>query len=159
MYALRRCLKRSAYSAAPSPHAGLGLALYARATSPLRRYVDLVIHQQLRAYLRDEKPLSAQAIIERIGAAEAVEDSVRQTERLCREHWTLVYLLQHPEWRGEGILVDTYHDRGVALIPTLDLEARIHMRDNLPLNSTVSLTVTEVNLAALRAYFRMTNSE
>ncbi len=159
MYALRRHLKRSAYSVEPSPHAGLGLALYTRVTSPLRRYMDLVIHQQLRAYLRHEEPLNRQAVIERIGAVEAVEDSVRRAERLSCEHWTLVYLLQHPEWRGEGILVDKYHGRGVALIPTLDLEARIHLPGDLPLNSAVSLTATEVNLPELRAYFQMTNSE
>ena len=48
MFALRRTLKHSQYRSAPSPHAGLGLPAYTQATSPLRRYLDLVVHQQLR---------------------------------------------------------------------------------------------------------------
>ncbi len=49
MFALRRTMKRSQYRSTPAPHAGLGLEAYSQATSPLRRYLDLVVHQQLRA--------------------------------------------------------------------------------------------------------------
>ena len=52
MFALRRTLRPSEYSSVPGPHAGLGLPAYAQATSPLRRYLDLVVHQQIRAWLR-----------------------------------------------------------------------------------------------------------
>lgn len=34
-----------------APHYGLGLAGYAQITSPIRRYSDLLLHQQLRASL------------------------------------------------------------------------------------------------------------
>ncbi len=44
----------------------------------------------------------AQAIIERVGAAEAAAQGIRRAERLSREHWTTVYLQQHPGWQGEG---------------------------------------------------------
>jgi exoribonuclease-2 len=132
MFAYRRAFQRSQVKSVPGPHAGMGLELYAQATSPLRRYSDLVAHQQLRAFLRGDVPLSESEILERIGAAEAIAGSVRQAERLANKHWTLVYLRQNPGWRGQGILVDTRNRRGYVLIPDLDLEIRLHLREDLP---------------------------
>jgi exoribonuclease-2 len=157
MYALRRSLKPSHYQSVAAPHAGLGLEVYAQVTSPLRRYLDLVAHQQLRAHLRGNGLLEAPEMLERVGAAAAVSQGVRQAERLARRHWTLVYLMEHPDWRGEGILVDKYDRRGTFLIPELDLEARVHLRQDLPLNSVAPLTLEGVNLAELAAYLKVAN--
>lgn len=43
-----RALPRAGYSAAVAPHFGLGKECYCHFTSPIRRYADLVVHQQLR---------------------------------------------------------------------------------------------------------------
>ena len=48
MYAYRKLFKPSRLNTQPDPHAGLGLTHYTRVTSPLRRYSDLLVHQQLR---------------------------------------------------------------------------------------------------------------
>jgi exoribonuclease-2 len=154
MFALRKMLRRSQMTSVPAPHSGLGLEIYAQVTSPLRRYLDLVAHQQLRAFLRRDDLLGAPEVLERIGAAEAVTNGVRQAERLARRHWTLVYLLQHPDWRGEGILVEKYGARGTVLIPELDLEPRVHLREELPLDSVVPLTLSGVDLPELEAFFQ-----
>jgi exoribonuclease-2 len=155
MFNLVRKLHRSEHSSAPAPHAGLGLPLYTRATSPLRRYLDLVVHQQLRAYLRGDDLLERQEVMRRIGAAEAVEGGVRRAERLSREHWKLVYLQQHPDWRGDAVLVDRWDRRGKAIIPALALETSINLREDLPLNSELTLSVSDVSLPNLEAYFRI----
>lgn len=154
MFALRRLFKPSQRSSRPGPHAGLGLELYAQATSPLRRYLDLVAHQQLRAHLRGVKTLNSQEITERVGATGAVTGSVRWAERRSMEHWTLVYLLQHPGWEGEGIVVDKRGNRAVVLVPELGLETTIYERRPLPLDGKVRLALNEVNLPELEAYFR-----
>jgi exoribonuclease-2 len=159
MYALRRTLKRSQYRSVPVPHAGLGLEIYAQATSPLRRYLDLVVHQQLRAHLRGGRLLKVQEVLERVGAAMAVAGDVRRAERLARRHWTLVYLVlqfeEHSAWQGEGVLVEKHGSRGTVLVPDLALEVRAHLREDLPLNSSVSLALGGVDLANLDAYFRI----
>ena len=139
MYALRRNLRPRQYSSQPGPHGSLGLEVYAQITSPLRRYLDLVAHQQLRACLRGGDPLAAQAIIERVGAAEAAAVGVRRAERLSREHWTMVYLQQHPGWRGQGVLVEKRLPRGVVLIPELALEARVKVAEDVTPDSVVPL--------------------
>jgi exoribonuclease-2 len=156
MFGLRRYLKPSQQSTVPGSHAGLGLEVYVQATSPLRRYLDLVVHQQLRAHLRGEPPLEMQGILERIGATSAVAGSVRQAERLARRHWTLVYLMQHPGWRGDGVVVERRGRQGTVLLPALDLDVRMHLRPSLELNSQVSLVPREVKLATLEAHFQVT---
>ncbi len=155
MYALRRALKPSQQSSIPGPHAGLGLEVYVQATSPLRRYLDLVVHQQLRAHLRGERVLGPAEVLEWVGATAAVTGCVRQAERLSRQHWMLVYLMQHPDWRGVGVLVERHDRRGTVLIPELDLETRVHLRQELPLNSTMFLAVREIDLPELGAYFQV----
>jgi exoribonuclease-2 len=155
MFELRRHMSRSEYSSKPGRHAGLGLDSYVQATSPLRRYLDLVVHQQLRAHLRGEDLLDTQELMERIGAAEAVAGDVSYAERLAREHWTLVYLLQHPQWRGEGILVDRWDRRGKVLIPKVGLEPAVHLHGDWSLNRTMTVEVVDVDLPALRATFRV----
>ena len=155
MYALRRNLRPRQYSSQPGPHGSLGLEVYAQITSPLRRYLDLVAHQQLRACLRGGDPLEAQAIIERVGAAEAAAVGVRRAERLSREHWTMVYLQQHSGWRGQGVLVEKRMPRGVVLIPELALEARVKVAEDVAPDSVVPLRLTGVELPEREAYFRV----
>lgn len=155
LYALRRTLKRSQVSSIPGPHSGLGLDVYTRTTSPLRRYSDLVVHQQLRAHLRKEELLDTQSLVERIGESEAVSAIANRAEQLAERHWTLVYLLQHPDWEGEGVLVEKRNQRGRVLIPELALEPQIHLREDLPLNSSIQLELRGVDLPELEAYFQM----
>jgi len=154
MFALRRTLKRGQYRSVPAPHAALGLDAYTQATSPLRRYLDLVVHQQLRAYLRGERLLSAEEILERVGAVEAVIGDVRQAERLSERHWTLLYLQRHVGWRGEGSLVEKRGLGGTLIIPELGLETQVHLAADPPLDSKVRLVLSRVDLPLLDARFR-----
>jgi exoribonuclease-2 len=154
MYGLRRLFRPSQQSSVPGTHAGLGLETYVQSTSPLRRYLDLVVHQQLRAFIRGQDLLDAQEMLERIGATAAVAGTARYAERLARKHWTLAYLDQRPGWRGVGVLVDQRGRSGTVLIPELDLDVRVHLRSDPPLNSEISLALRGVDLPALEAYFR-----
>ena len=109
----------------------------------------------MRILLRSGDPLDAQAIIERVGAAETAAGGVRRAERLSREHWTLVYLQQHPHWQGEGILVEKRPPRSVVLIPELAMETRVKVSENALLDSGLPLRLTGVELPGREAYFRM----
>jgi exoribonuclease-2 len=156
MFAGRRRMRPSQPSTRPGPHAGLGLAAYVRVTSPLRRYLDLVAHQQLRAILAGQPIMDESALIERIGAAEAVGGAVRRAEQLARQHWTLVYLQQQqPAWSGAGVIVEKTGLRATVLIPDLAWELRLHLREDLPLDSVVQVSYSGANLALLDAHFRI----
>ncbi|HNS51984.1 MAG TPA: RNB domain-containing ribonuclease [Anaerolineae bacterium] len=155
MYAMRQRLRPSQYASAPCPHAGLGLASYVQATSPLRRYLDLVTHQQLRAHKGGQGQLDAREMTERVGATMAVAGTVRATERLARRHWTLVYLMHHPDWEGDGVLVERRGRRGIALIPSLDLDTAVHLRRDTGLNERLRLALPQVNLPLLEVRFEV----
>jgi exoribonuclease-2 len=155
MYAYRRRFRPTRLLVAPEPHFGLGLSIYTRATSPLRRYSDLLVHQQIRAWLAGSAPLPAGEIVRRSGEAESSGAAVRRAERMSNQHWKLVYLRHHPDWRGEGIIVEKDEHRATVLIPELALDARIRLRSDHSLNDRVQLTPREIDLPELACYFRV----
>jgi exoribonuclease-2 len=155
MYARRRAFKPSRLVGAPDPHAGLGLALYTRATSPLRRYSDLLVHQQIRAWLAGLPTLTAEQVTERIGEAETAAALVRRTERLSNLHWKLVYLKDHPDWQGQATIVGKEDRKGVALVPLLALETRLRLREEPALNQGLRVAVRDVDIPAQTVSFRV----
>ena len=52
----RRKLSPLHISTVPAKHSGLGVDLYTQATSPIRRYLDLVIQRQLQCFPSGERP-------------------------------------------------------------------------------------------------------
>lgn len=154
MYARRRTFKPTRLLLEPDRHAGLGLELYTRATSPLRRYSDLLVHQQIRAWLLGYPLLEPPQVLERIAEAELAASNVRRCERLANQHWKLVYLKEHADWRGEGIVVGLEERRAIVLVPELALEARVRLRDSMALNQSIRLAVAEVDLPELSVSFR-----
>ena len=151
-FAYRRKFKRSQMKGSPEPHSSLGLPIYSRVTSPLRRYLDLVVHQQLRRFLRNEPPLSQAEILERVGAAEAIAGNIQRAERLSNQHWTLVYLMRNPHWRGKAILVDKMPNRrGTVLLPELGYEGKVYLNGDPALNTEFTVRVGNIDLAWMTA--------
>lgn len=155
MYALRRFMKPGQLKSLPARHAGMGLDLYTQVTSPIRRYQDLIAHQQLRAHIRGHDLLTSQEMLQRLGAAEAVTSNMRKVERLSNQHWTMVYLSEVPEWHGEGIIVETDGQRCKALIPDIGLEIHLQCQHSLTLNAHVPIVLGGLNIPELRAFFRI----
>lgn len=155
MYACRRAFKPSRTSIEPGAHFGLGLPIYARATSPLRRYADLLLHQQVRAHLRGAPLLDAAEVTARASQAEVAAAAVRKTERASNQHWKLVYLHANPGWRGRGVVVGIEERRVLVLIPELAFEARLRARQDLSLDAELELMLADVDLPELEARFRL----
>lgn len=146
-WARRKTLARTRFQPAPGPHHGMGLDLYAQATSPLRRYLDLVVHQQLRAHLTGAEPLSGKDVAARVAQAQMNADATRQAERLSRKHHTLRFVAAQPERVWDAVVVERRGPQATLLIPELALD--------LPLSAPVSVgtalkvRLTDVNLPAL----------
>lgn len=152
MFARRRLMQPSRPSGTAGAHAGLGMSRYVQATSPLRRYLDLVTHQQLRAFAAGGETLDKQAIMARIGAVSATAGDVRWAERQSNRHWTLVYLLQNPDWSGEGIVVEKRGRNSHLLIPDLGFETSTYLA-GATLDQVVELTVRDIDLPQLEGNF------
>ena len=89
-----------------------------------------------------------------IGSAAAGTRDVRYTERLSNRHWTVVYLLRHPKWHGEGIVVEKRGQRHTVLLPELGIETSLYGKRELPLDSQIELELRDVDLVNLVANFR-----
>ena len=99
--AMKRCLSRGLMGTQPSPHFSLGLQAYAQATSPIRRYGDLVVQRQIAAVINAEDPLSEQSMQDLINTFDA---AVREGLTISREdqrHWQQVWFERHQsdQWR------------------------------------------------------------
>ena len=154
MFAYRRQFKASKTSLQPEKHFGLGLEAYTRATSPLRRYLDLVVHQQLRAFLSGEAVLSMEQLSEKIVSVDQQSALIRRTERQSNLHWKLVYLQQNPQWQGKAIVVDIEERKSTIVIPELAMEAKIRTRDSFKLDDTIRVQINSVDLPEQTAFFQ-----
>ncbi len=159
MFATRKLLKPSQKSLSPDKHHGLGMDKYVQATSPLRRYLDLVVHQQLRAYIKGRQLMSEQDVTNLIGSSYSAIRDIRFVERRSNQHWTCVYLLNHPDWNGEGIIVEKRGKRMIVLLPQLGLETSLYSSKDSPLDSTIHLAVTGVDLVNLKPSFQIIKSK
>jgi len=152
-YQLRRCMRPRALSTRPGQHSGLGLDTYIQATSPLRRYTDLLSHLQIRAVLRGENPLSADEISARMNAGEAAMSAVTQAERASRGHWTMVYLAGKKDSVWDAIALEKKGNRWAVIIPSLALETQVPLRKELSPNEPLKLVLKSVNIPGGEAVF------
>jgi exoribonuclease-2 len=127
--ALRRCMPKSEMSTTPLRHAGLGLDTYTQATSPIRRYSDLLTHFQLKAHLRgEEPPFSAEQIREVMMTVSSTTQELTMVERQTNRYYALEYLRRHPEQAWEVIvLMWLREDSNLALILLEDLGLQLPM--------------------------------
>jgi len=101
--ALRRCLSRGSSGVRPAPHFSLGLGAYVQATSPIRRYGDLLVQRQLAAQTEtDGKPLDEPAVAALLAVLEPALREGIQISREDQRHWQQVWFEQHrsAQWAG-----------------------------------------------------------
>ena len=139
----------------PDLHAGLGLERYTRATSPLRRYSDLLVHQQVRAFIGGEPLISEADMLERMSQAEIGGGNASMAERRSNRHWTLLYMQQHPENSYRGVVVDKRDDRGTVLIPDLAIDVKMRRMADAELDDEVEVELLQINLPELDFTCRM----
>ena len=120
--AIKRCLSRGVQGTRPMPHFSLGLAAYVQATSPIRRYADLVTHRQILAQLSAGQPMGEERLGELI---DDLDDPLRQSIQISREdqrHWQQVWFAERQStvWSAQFLRWLRPQDR-LALVHVSDL--------------------------------------
>ncbi|KAK9920656.1 hypothetical protein M0R45_029204 [Rubus argutus] len=96
----------------------LGLPGYVQFTSPIRRYLDLLAHYQIKAFLIGDSPPFSAGQLE--GLASIVNMSTRVAKRLFNSslrYWILEYLRRQPkEKRFRALILRFIKDRIAALL-------------------------------------------
>lgn len=135
-------------STVPAGHEGLGVESYAWASSPLRRYVDLVNQRQLLSLARGEE-LPYRANDERLLAAmrdfELAYEAYGEFQRNMERYWSLRWL----EQGGVDTACATVLREGLARFDELPLVVRVPSLPVLAPGTRVELAVSDLNLLEL----------
>ena len=108
----RRCMQPAGSSMTPGRHAGLGLERYLQATSPLRRYIDLMIHYQLEAFLATGAPrFDSDGFSRAMTAIDGPLSAARAASNEANQFAVLSYFAQEREQTFEAIIVQYNPDR------------------------------------------------
>ncbi len=132
-----RSLPRAGYAAKPELHYGLGKVRYAHFTSPIRRYADLLVHQQLwnfdrKTRLRAGRSLESVAL--RLCEQEEIADSAffAANDRLKLRYLEL-QLGSDPERFYEGVIAKVFRNGFQVDIAELGIYGMVAI-DDLPGN-------------------------
>ena len=158
MYAMRKACQTGITSTSPGCHAGLGLDPYTRVTSPLRRYCDLLAHQQIRRFLAGDELMDSAEMEDALAVSEAASGILRRVERLCNEYWTLVWLLQQQEsgeWHTEAIPVYHPDDRWFFLLPELAYEYKCRFGGRVRMGEPVTMFLQKADPVMLMSRMRI----
>ncbi|CAN1769954.1 Ribonuclease II, chloroplastic/mitochondrial [Linum perenne] len=102
----------------PIRHGILGLPGYVQFTSPIRRYLDLLAHYQIKAFIRGDSPPFSPGQLE--GAAATVNMKTRLARKLSNtslRYWIIEYLRRQPkERRYQAVILRFIKDRFAALL-------------------------------------------
>ena len=141
-----RGFKRSKITVKPSVHSGLGLSAYTRATSPMRRYLDLLVQQQLVRFVSKLPTLDDNAVKDRIKAINSSMPKVNKAIRQSIEHFKCLYLKQNNSWEGEGVIVEVNGEKALINIPSLAMMTQIKFKSKVTIEDKVKLKVGSINL-------------
>lgn len=129
--AIKRCLSRGLLGTSPAPHFSLGLPCYVQATSPIRRYNDLLVQRQVLAHHQGQPVLDEAELGTLLSE---LEGAIRQGLQIAREdqrHWQQVWFeaQEQHQWPGLFLRWLRPQDRlGLVHLPDLamDLAAECH---------------------------------
>ncbi len=121
----RKHLSRAIIGTDPEIHSGLGVKAYATATSPIRRYHDLLTQRQIkailgynRAYSKAELETILQSISQTIANAGRVQSARKR-------YWIIKYLEGQKGCNYEALVLDRYRDHYNVLIKEFMFEAKL----------------------------------
>lgn len=147
--ALRRCMPRSEISITPARHASLGLDVYSQATSPIRRYTDLLTHFQIKAHLRqDSLPFTADELLEIVYSVGASAYEATMVERQTNRYWSLEYLRRHSDHVWQGLVLRWLREDdnlGIILLEELGLELPHRFEHSVQLGDRLGFQVTKAD--------------
>ena len=131
---------RAHLSLYPESHTGVGLDCYSQLSSPIRRYMDLVLQRQLVSAVTERRAViyEPNELLGLLAGAENAETEGRELERRAKRYWLLRYIQQHLLGRqlealvqrgGTSAELDAYAVRGALHgAPNLATHTRILVR-------------------------------
>ncbi|MEM9154076.1 MAG: ribonuclease R family protein [Cyanobacteria bacterium P01_F01_bin.33] len=161
-FAIMRYMKRGEIGLTPSRHGGLGLEAYSQATSPIRRYSDLLVHFQLKAFLAGAPlPFTPQQVQEAIASLGTITYTATQIERHANRYWTLEYLKRSGaiNWHGQVLGYLREMDNLVmVLLDDIAFRVPVYLQRHAEPGEWLELELVTVNPRADEVVFKETTT-
>jgi exoribonuclease-2 len=141
-YRQRRFLSRMMLSTTPGNHSSLGLSPYSTFTSPIRRYLDLVVQRQLlSALLDDQRTYSEENLKSVIVDTEMNQSRINLLQDQRQKYWLLKYLQDRVGETLTALVVRTLVNRTELLLVDYLFETSIPSSSADPLTPGTTVTV------------------
>ena len=143
----RKQLNRFALRTTPEQHCGLGLDAYVTATSPIRKYFDLVTQRQLRAALGLEAAYSAKEIEETIEALSQPMADIGRLQFRRNRYWLLKHLEGRIGEKEEAIVLQRRRNAYTILLKSYMIECMLPQSSGIDLKpeDLVQVTIQHIN--------------
>jgi exoribonuclease II len=146
-YMQRRLLSRFMLLNQAERHSGLGVDAYVTATSPIRKYYDLVTQRQIRSVFGQEAPYSAQEIDQIIQRLQEPMLRVSRMQTQRNRYWILKYLESRIGQKEEAIVIGRKRNAYQILLTEHMLECDLATTSRIELKpeNQIQVTIQHVN--------------
>ncbi len=146
-YMQRRYLSRFILNTEPKRHSGLGLDFYVTATSPIRKYFDLVTQRQLRSAFGMEKAYTREEIDKITMSLQQPMSNVSRIQQRRNRYWILKYLEKKIGQKEEAVVLYKRRDRYQILLPEYMIECDLSVPGSIALKpkDLIQVTLQHVN--------------
>lgn len=131
------------------PHKFLGIDAYVQISSPIRRYLDLVLQRQLISCLNGTGPIYSNAALEKIySQTEMAVKEKRLIEKSRERYWVLKYLSDNKICELQGIISSVRDKRVTVYIPEylLDLPIALSSDSQLEVGNKAKILINKIDL-------------
>jgi exoribonuclease-2 len=135
-------------STVPAAHDGLGVEQYVWATSPLRRYVDLINQRQLIALVREAAPPyrpGDEALLAAMRDFELTYDAYAEFQRSMERYWCLRWLTQE----NRSVVAGSVIRENLVRLAELPLVVRVPSLPVLAPGTDVELAIGDIDFLDL----------
>jgi exoribonuclease II len=130
VYRQRRLFARAELTTSVRPHCSVGVPHYTSVTSPIRRYVDLLVQRQLRHVIEIGSPLYSEEDLQRlITQLEVPQSRLMLIRRKWTRYWILKYLEQEDIQTLDALVLDQNNRFAHLLLPDFILETNMLVED------------------------------
>lgn len=130
----RRLLNPVDITTKPGPHSSLGVQPYTHATSPIRRYLDLVLQRQIGAVLAGRPaPYSKEALKRLVMEVEPALRRAGRVRQARQRYWLLQWLKERRDEPRKGLVMEYQTRRWQILLTEIMMLTTIPSRPGLSL--------------------------
>lgn len=152
---LMRKLKPSILTTDPRQHWTLGVSVYVQLTSPIRRYADLVVHQQLSHWLETGAPLFTKGQLEQlIVEITRTMANVRRADQESRRLFTLRWFEQEGDRVYDAIVLRDLGRRYLIDLSLIGWHESVHLRGKRRPGQTVRVRLESIDIENDSLHFR-----